>query len=241
MSLPVSVYSRVPRRLPFEMRYSECSLSFDNVNDYLEAAHSPTLSLTEATMMIWSRLRAIPTVTFSTPFFKTQNYGMRIQIGGRLEFPFFMGGGWRVFTSVNPVAVINKWQFLAISARAGETKLYVNGEEVPGIGTQGIGDSSINPLYIGCQFPGGHLMNGSLDEGQILNYFASASEIKEAFQRGYARVVPGCVLNLRMEENAGLTAYDDSGNSNHASLMPVASPPTWRLMDQHKLLAESEQ
>lgn len=129
---------------------------------------------------------------------------------------------------------LDRWAFGALVLNPPRYDLWLNLNETVGayIGTPRVlrDDFRIGVYLALVSF------EGKIDEVGIIPSDVTANQIRNIFHRGVARRELNADLTLRMEEGTGLTAYDESGNGNDATLV---NNPVWTNVAKHELLAES--
>ncbi|MDA3815764.1 MAG: LamG domain-containing protein, partial [Prolixibacteraceae bacterium] len=143
--------------------------------------------------------------------------------------------------------------FSVDKSKAYTSNMYLDGKLLSSTSSKSnlsVSSSTPGYLFIGRSFSG-DVFNGLIDEVKIFNYALSEDEVKQEYNQGFAAVmgssgtdssgnadnsssrkycVPGdsstCnppVLELKMDEKEGTTAYDTSGNGNDGTI----SGATW--------------
>lgn len=239
--IPEQVYRRLPRRLPQEWKWSNRALRFTGVN-YVRVPYNASLNLSlPFTLSIWVRRRT-GFVAVGTLLQKFENYHMRTDVGA-LIFIYFDGGAWRGWVSgiILPeeigTHVASIWR---PSGPNTEIEAFINGVSVGSAIVTGQPVTTVRDVEMGATgFLLTEYFQGDLDEPQIIDAELTPAEVLAITLRGYARVIPSTVLNLRFEEGVGLVAHDDSPFGNDGDLLPVVNPPLWINVQQFQLLAEA--
>lgn len=149
------------------------------------------------------------------------------------------------------------WHYLSGTYDKSFVRFYVDGVQVgTGTATTAdIAYSASYNLHIGS-FNNNYFSSGTIDDVKIYNYALTADEVKMDYDRGMSAqmgsvggtsgtgaasnsagaeyCVPGdstsCVapvVEWKMDEKTGTTAYDTSGNGNNGTLGTGSSAPTW--------------
>ena len=243
MSVPIEVYRRFPRRLPKELRFSNYCLDFDATEDYMLVGNPVSLNFGDVlTLIAWIKIH-LPANDWRCIIGKDANpprsYNLMLTNTNVLRFGYFIGGVAQV---VNSLAALPTeiWLHVAATFRSGYQAVYLNSIFQNSRADVGAIDLTAANIVIGAF---SHLasgwVNSKIDEVSIIRDDLSPEEIVEDFHRGYARRLLTSRLNLRLEEQTGLIAYDSSGHGNNGSLLPALTPPTWTRVAKHELLVEA--
>ena len=115
---------------------------------------------------------------------------------------------------------ISKWYFVAVTFDGTTRSIYINGQldasDTP---------SSVNVTGTSYQlgYGGAYYHNGELANAKVFNVALTAAQVADLYNNP-EKVVPTGVDNtalklwLPMQEGAGTTAYDGSGNGNHGTI-----------------------
>jgi|GEM_PF-522106 len=164
------------------------------------------------------------------------------KVGGTL---YGYSNGFRTATSISVPGTLetNRWYFVAMT-RSIETdykvRMYVNAKEVD-YQHQFVAGSTSHPhpdwraegewdLMIGSQawFTGNNIPDAMIDEVAIYDRVLSRQELEYLYNHGLGR--PSSGLNplglWHLDDGAGTTVTDASGNDNHGLLLGT-SPPVW--------------
>ena len=220
------------------------ALSFDGVDDYVDAGSDSSLNITNAiTIEAWVKP---VNLTGSHHFiFKSLNYQVRTQ-DNKLRFVYQSTDNvWHGYETDADVFALNVWHHIVIThiyENGNSTKLYINGENVSGTWYAGNGNTptktSGNSLLVGKG--GADFFNGAIDEVRVYNYARTAEEIMQDYNAGVATHLgpsgktcsedpAGCmsyglVGQWDMDEGSGSILNDKSGNNNHGTL---TNGPKW--------------
>ncbi len=249
MSLPSNVYKRMPKRLPRSLGFSRYCLDFlaAEAEDYVDCGNDPSLNIgAGGTVIFWFKARALQPVSWPNllSFWVTTNDKIVFFLhrDTRHLMVTFAEGGATLDTLDSGVAVNDdKWHVMACPFDASGGELYLDlviRDSTPVDVTVAFPD---NPtLYLGNNAPWlGNWYNGLLDELLVYNTRLDWSSIEYIIHNYHNPIRNGLVLFLRMEEGAGLTAYDQSGYGNHGTLNPASSPPVWTKNGKWELRAEA--
>jgi len=237
MSLPLSVYRRMPRQLPLSLGFSRYSLSF-NGDDYVEVPHTDmfNIGLTgELTVCVWAyprtagdKWRAVITKNRESAS-ESDWYGIWASCGTPSYWHFRSGTGILSTTEIE----LNKWAFLGMVARRGGTvECYVNGE-LKGTFNDGSTDADY-ALRIGHAGGTDEYFDGIIDEILIYGRVLSEHEVRYNMLNYHNPIRDGLVLWLPLEEGTGTTVYDKSGYGNDGAIYGA----TWTRVKMWELRAE---
>jgi hypothetical protein len=187
------------------------ALSFDGVDDRIEAPHSDSLAMTqEYTIGAWVYWRGVGSVPpWGNILVKVgpDNYGLWIHEDGYVHHCLtFSGGSRECFNTASGVVPTNEWVYIAGTFDGNNVKTYVNGEvwEWTRVGTL---ESSTGVLRIGAHSPSWALMNGVIDEVRIYSRALSEEEIKTLYDIG-GQINPGSMATIKI--------YDVLSKGTHA-------------------------
>ncbi len=214
--------------------FSGKALSFDGVNDILTMPTALTSSLSTTTIT--------HVVNFKTDF--TTWSGARYEVFSYNERGVFLSfnngniyvyyrhnaSGWGNFQIPVGDVKMQEWNHCVIVIDYGNTlgKAYINGQEVVSsvLSQTGLAYDA-NALTIGGQSTY-RFFDGQIAGFKLFNTALTAAQVADLYNNP-EKVVPTGVDNtalklwLPMQEGAGTTAYDGSGNGNHGTI----SGATW--------------
>ena len=200
--------------------FSGKALDFDGVNDSMDIG-SFSMSGNNATFVFNYNQDAA-----ASSKFVFDNEGARVSIGqGDVSgsFGIFTSSiGWRYFGSFES----SKWYGIAVIVEGSTAKCYANG--VPFGDAVDIGETlnfaNVTNATIGARYSkNASYFNGQLAGFKIFNTALTAAQVADLYNNP-EKVVPTGVDNtalklwLPMQEGAGTTAYDGSGNGNHGTI-----------------------
>lgn len=162
------------------------ALSFDGINDLVNAGSGVSLNLTNnLTISAWIFPRTFGGGGFGRIVDKTGGavgYGLMLDntnIANGFSF-VAAGGGW---TSLSNIITLNSWQHVAATYNFGTVNFYVNGVlRSTRSGVPAISSSSIQSLIIGNRADNLRQFNGIIDDLRIYNKVLSTSEIQTLTQ-----------------------------------------------------------
>jgi len=203
------------------------ALYFDGNNDKVGVLDSPELNPAEAlTMEVWINAETWESSIWAGVLISKQGtnpdkgYGFTVGENGRIESNYSIDEGW-VAVNTGQILGLNTWYHLASVYNGTSMKLYVNGIlqstiDVSGTPTTSEGvvmNFGDNPTWQGRFF------NGILDEIRIWNVPRSEQEIQEYMTVELTGNEEGLVGYWPMNEGAGNTIGDLTGNENTGTLL----------------------
>jgi len=231
MSLPLSVYKRLPKRLPLSLGFSRYALNFDGVDDRVEVPDDPSLNVDYVTV---EALAYVPSGDSFPIAFKGEQstgklYSYRLfgAFGGAWYTGVVVGG--KEYWSSGGTWIGAKWYHLAQTYDGEVVKLFVDAKEVIADDRpSGVLDKKVGePFRIGGDPVGGMWLDGYIALVHLYNRALTEKEIRYNMLNYHKPVINGLVIWLDLEEGMGLKAYDKSGYGNDGDLLPTTNPPTW--------------
>lgn len=247
MSLPKGVHRKLPRRMPKNWVFSNYALLFNSVNTTqvnCGANASLDFGVGDWCMEAWIWFNVALAAVHQPIILKSSDslpwhWYLAGTVAGKQRMYYNPANFWTGNTTV----VDSRWHHIACLRRGDDLEFYRDGVSdgvLAGV-LAALSFTTANPLIIGGRGGFDLYADGIIDEIRILPMAPTAYQILESFRRGYAKMEFDARLVLRMEEGTGLTTRDTSGYGNSGSLLPIATPPTWRPITQYELLAESGQ
>jgi len=223
------------------------ALSFDGVNDYVDAGNQQNLQITgPITITAWVKTSNVTSYNGIVTKYYAENgkRGFALEFnpfnptGGGLRFIISRDGTSTSIVSTNEVS-INEWEHIAATYDGSTMKLYVDGILKSNANYDaGIYNTS-EKLFLGRNV-GYSSLNGLLDDIKIYDYARTEEEIRLDYNAGMAAHLGpsgktcsedpascmdyGLVGNWDMDEGSGSVLNDNSGNSNHGTL---TNGPKW--------------
>jgi len=210
--------------------YSGKALSFDGVNDILTMPTALTSSLSTTSVTFVTNVKTDFATWSGTrdDAFSFAERGMILAFNGGNIYYYYrhQSSGWRNLQVPNADFKPQEWNQMVttIDLNADTWKAYINGIEVATSGTYS--DTAIaydsNALTIGAQ-TGARFFDGQIAGFKLFNTALTAAQVADLYNNP-EKVVPTGVDNtalklwLPMQEGAGTTAYDGSGNGNHGTI-----------------------
>jgi len=212
------------------------ALSFDGVNDYVNAGTAASLNITgsELTLEAWVKISSWAGMGGYAAI--VENYQDVAGNGGYLIerestnnwllFGLWSAAGFKGCYSTTAPLVENTWYHIAGVFNGTSMILYLNASprKTDTFAATTIASSS-NPVVIGGRTAVGHNFNGTIDEPRIYNRALSAEEIRYHYNRGRP------VAQWRFDEGSGQIAFDESDNNNDGYLGGTSAvettDPTW--------------
>jgi len=156
------------------------ALSFDGVDDYVDCGNDESLNITDAiTIEAWVK----PLYDdFGTICKGDAEYCFYFRSTSLTSLVFYAQNELKYSKSLSP-SLFNKWGHIAITAKDGEQKGYVNGQLI-GTETNSITFTpGNNKLEIGSSYYS-YRFNGSIDEVRIYNYARTPEQILQDYNAG---------------------------------------------------------
>ena len=204
--------------------FSGKALDFDGVNDKVTTTYTSGFTGTqEFTYCAYIYIDSVSGYSALVHANENTGYGLQsLQLRDGV-FRFFAGTGASATSLVDSeLAEINKWYFVVGTHTATENKIYINGVLN---GTATAASLTIAPaaIVVGA-YPSDVLnFNGKISNVKVFNTALTAAQVADLYNNP-EKVVPTGVDNtalklwLPMQEGAGTTAYDGSGNGNHGTI-----------------------
>jgi len=155
------------------------ALSFDGVNDYVNAGNDVSLNITTAiTVSAWVKPVSSGEGTYGRVVDKAK-FGLMMFGGERVDFQIIVGGLPRDAVTLAGSVPFNTWSYVVGVFDGANVIIYVNGVKTVGSATAGpITSHSADTLYIGERAVGDRAFNGLIDEVRIWNRALTESEIQ---------------------------------------------------------------
>jgi len=197
-------------------------LNFDGTDDYVSVADSSSLSPSQVTVETWAKFNSIADGKTIVAKDKSSGQSYMIAIGvanaGYLEFATY-NGAWYGAKVLSSTISTNTWYHIVGSYDGTNLRLYVNGvlqNTASGPAsidyTAGLSDKRLTIGRYYASGIGSNYFNGSVDEVKIYNYARTAAQVAWDYNRG------GPVARYKLDECAGPTANDASGNGNNGTI-----------------------
>ncbi len=203
------------------------SLRMDGVDSKVGILDSPELNPTDAlTIEAWVNAEDWQSSIWAGVIISKQGtnpdkgYCLSGGENGRIEFTVSVDGGWKS-VSTPPLLGTNAWYHVAGVYTGSQLLMYINGvlqstAIVSGTATPGTGvvvNIAENPTW-----PGRYWI-GKLDEIRVWNIARTQTELQENMGIELAGTEAGLVAYYPMNEGAGMTTADASGNGNTGQLI----------------------
>ena len=213
---PVDSYNRAEL-------YSGKALDFDGVNDYVDVPYLDSLANTGVSST-FSFYFNVDTITGSIVFAEQRKAASKRYVvwydHANTRLQLYLNS---VSSVINfPLTETNQWFYFTGVVDGSTAKMYINGEL--------IGSTSYAPFESNVDFylgtydgASGYFYNGKMSNAKIFNTALTATQVADLYNNP-EKVVPTGVANtalklfLPMQEGAGTTAYDGSGNGNHGTI-----------------------
>ena len=213
---PVDSYNRAEL-------YSGKALDFDGVNDYVDVPYLDSLANTGVSST-FSFYFNVDTITGSIVFAEQRKAASKRYVvwydHANTRLQLYLNS---VSSVINfPLTETNQWFYFTGVVDGSTAKMYINGEL--------IGSTSYAPFESNVDFylgtydgASGYFYNGKMSNAKIFNTALTATQVADLYNNP-EKIVPTGVANtalklwLPMQEGAGTTAYDGSGNGNHGTI-----------------------
>lgn len=172
------------------------ALKFDGIDDAVTVPHSDQLNLEKFTVAVWVNALNVGNSN-STVLDKfdgqKRNYHLRLQSGNGHAIVDFTSGGvpnWKGMMGATKIDD-EQWHHFAATYNMEFERIYIDGLPDGQSAYSDKPDTNTAPLTIG-RMPGGHFMNGSLDELIILNEALEEEDIRGLMEglEGFANSSP---------------------------------------------------
>ena len=212
-------------------------LSFDGVDDYVDAGDTASLSISGAiTISAWIKLNgAVQSNRIASKSGGVADRGYELTIEADYTFHLYLGGvspAGDFNTTGTTVLSANRWyHVVGVYNPSVEGKVYLDGI-VEATNTTSVPSSQLTPAVnfnIGRRTTGSYFP-GLIDDVRIYNRALSADEIKRLYRIGATLKINTSINNDSLtrglvgywsfdgKDMAGNTAYDRSGNANNGTL-----------------------
>ena len=236
---PYTVYSRVPKRMPYTLGFDRYALYFDGVDDYVEVPVSSVINdtfvgryWTVEVMLKWLGHRA----EGAAMIWSTGDTRYWFEPGYDFELRGVVAYADGTYASSGPTGLYptkDKWMYIAFVRDNLERRVYLNFKKW----TQPLEDKDgLTPdhLYIAHEGPTEWLY-GLYAFIRVYNRALSEKEIRYNMLNYHNPVRDGLILWLDFEEGHGDKVYDKSGYGNHGTIYGGAK---WVRVRQYELRAE---
>jgi len=230
MSLPLSVYKRLPKQLPLSLGFSRYALRFTGAN-FVEVPYNPSFQFGTGDFTIEILIRTTEVPPVAKHFIGTYN---DVAVTPVYAIVFTTGGSARVWirdTEGDSVAfdigIVNdgKWRHLALVRTATVLYGYNNLVEYSA-DASAVGDTS-NAYNLWLMRVWDYYIEGDVALARLYNRALSKRELHYNMLNYHSPIRDGLICWLDLEEGRGLKAYDKSGYGNDGDLLPATNPPTW--------------
>ena len=201
--------------------YSGKALDFDGVNDQitLGTISDLTFGTGDFSVVLDWQIDSVSTYSWAIAKNPVTDLGIGINnTGGLLRL--WIGGTLSLGTE-NILG--SDWKKIAVVRESGVVSAYINGVAISLTETAMAGSIDSGELFVGSWVSNADFWNGLLNNIRIFNTALTAAQVADLYNNP-EKVVPTGVDNtalklwLPMQEGAGTTAYDGSGNGNHGTI-----------------------
>jgi len=231
VSLPKSVYERLPKRMPHSLGFSRHALDFDGVDDYVGVGMSYSQWNDPHTWCLWANFDDVSTEREIAGFWddsvsspdgldvRERIWALDLDGDGNIEISYNRYTS-NPYWSVTPE--VNTWYFICAvyyGTSDGTMELWVNGEKKATTNNTNRHVDGANEWWVGAAYGEfkAHFA-GEIDDVRIYDRALSAEEVRRDMLNYHNPVKNGLVGWWRFEEGTGLTAHDKSGNGNDGTI-----------------------
>ena len=201
--------------------FSGKALDFDGVNDYVDCG---TLDVTAYTAISMSFNLKLANVSDTDRILSLKHTGIDdirfLQVSNRLLYTLDDG---TAYSLTSPELVANEWFKIDMTFNGTTLKGYLNGVEFGSMAASFDFSTADGLLYLFRHTEAAAYAEGEMAGFKIFNTALTAAQVADLYNNP-EKVVPTGVDNtalklwLPMQEGAGTTAYDGSGNGNHGAV-----------------------
>ena len=202
------------------------ALSFSGTN-YVQVPSSASLNVSNnLTIEAWMKPATV--TGFADLAGKGSSYEIAVQpadYGFQVLFQMLSGGAWYSATTVSSGALaVNQWYHIAATYDGSSMRIFVNGALLGSLAVSGTIDASTAPFRIATVDAQADDFTGEVDEVRVSNTIRYTGAFKPSAMPFTADASTMGLWHL--DEGAGTTTVDSSGNNNNGSLV---STPKWVL------------
>jgi len=225
MSVPRSVYRRVPRRIPHSLGFSRYCLKFDPaLSQYVDLGDVLDMGTVDFVLEAW--FKTTSTGTWRSMIRKRRtgpNPGYELGIANNDQIYAFAHDGSNTAMVYDGVGGFNdgKWHHvIAVFDRDDVISLYLDGELMNTASMATVGNLDNDEiLSVGSERGVDCFWDGCIDEVRIYRgRTMTLSEVRHNLLNYHNPVRDGLVLWLPMEEGEGTTVHDVSGHGNDGTI-----------------------
>jgi len=251
MSLPPALYPLVPKHEIKEVRHSTHCLRFNGLTSRVDCGNPVVFNPTtqsisvECWIMFWAKGQHMGLIDKGTALGVAASFAYNLVYALGTGVRFDVSDGVNVSRAIIPDASIPLFRWIHVLGTYDQTdlrsRIYLHGNHIDTAAAALVGNINVvaDTLEVGGDTFAGRYSQAYITEARMLNVLPSLQEIRSTARRGYAKPIPGTVLNLRMKEGVSLTAFDTSGLGNDGTLLPALTPPIWTGVAEGELLAEA--
>lgn len=190
---------------------------FDGVNDRVDISSSPDLKNPNFfTISLWIKFDTLTSAMI--PLAKDGDSGYYIQIGTNGSVYFRFGSGATTLISSGSI-ITGNWYNIVFTFDGTNGTAYLNNTEKTSSSNFSAPTSMTdNDLVMGCySSKASYFIDGKMFDVRIYNKALSFSEITDLYNHKPV-ALSNLVAHYKMDEAAGTTAFDSSGNDNHGTI-----------------------
>lgn len=199
------------------------AVSLDGIDDHLYVPGTAALHPTsQVALEAWVKLTTTD-VSGSEIISIGDRCLLRVQTDGLVSFTIYYGTGWRGLSANGGNVKDGLWHHVLGQKTSSALQIYVDGVSRGSISNSDTISYPTGDLYIGRHGNGGtaYDFKGLIDEVRVYNRALTSNEIAAHYNGGagqYGAAESGLVGGWPLDEGAGTTATDYSGNGQTATL-----------------------
>lgn len=194
------------------------AIDFDGVDDYVDVPYNFGGSLTEFTIQAWVNCEGT-TGTFQSVFSSTGINFVHFQLNNSGNNVIYISPSIAILLPIVPETPYGSWKHVAIVAKSGASKVFVDGVQLGSTNTTTFSSIPIDVNNrIGSGYASGRFFNGQIDEFSIWSRALTQAEIQ-------------CQMNITLSGNeTDLIVYYDFeegvANGDNTSILTVLDQTT---------------
>jgi len=232
VSLPLSIYSRLPLRQPYSVGFDKFSIEYAGAGNYILVGADPSLDdFSELTLEImYKPLSAIqaPRLIWKSGWVGNGNFIIWVRAADfTVAFGVSDAGGTEYWIpSITPVNEVGCWFHIVGVYDGSDIYVYVNGVQENSTPAAAGTLSHLADVYISAVSADLSIL-GRTAFARVYNRALTNKEIYYNMLNYHNPIRDNLVMWLSMEEGVGTVTYDKSGYGNDGTFLPAENPPTW--------------
>ena len=212
----------------------DIALNFDGVDDAISLGNTPTYFPNDNawTVTTWLKPSSIAAGALNDRIISPRRDATSASafiLGVEADkLLFWYHDGTTSNTTTHGFINTNQWYHAAVSYNGSDYKIYIDGVETSSI-TNTFSGFGTGPVNLGAHIAGGgDSYHGALDDTRIYDRALTDAEILAIYNAGDPPAQPndGLIGHWKLDETAGTTAADSSGNGNDATMINGLSGAT---------------